>query len=311
MQRRLIDYLIISLKGMSMGAADAVPGVSGGTIAFISGVYEELITSISNLNFSLIKIIKTKGVKTFWKTINGNFLLSLFIGIIISLFSFLKLAKYLLEHYPILIWSFFFGLIVASILFISKQIKKWSITTVFTGLIGAFIAYYLTTLPPLGNTESELFLFFAGAIAICAMILPGISGAFILVILGAYQTVAEAVHQMDIKKILIFGLGTIVGLLSFSRLLKWLFSHYHDITLALLSGFILGSLNKVWPWKKTLSYRINSKGLQEPLTQQSISPFTFEDLNNTDHRLFLAIILMITGFLTIFILEKLSTKKTN
>ncbi len=310
MQRRFIDYLIIALKGMAMGAADAVPGVSGGTIAFISGIYEELITSISNINLSLFKTLKTKGISAFWKATNGNFLLSLFLGIIISLFSFLKLAKYLLEHHPILIWSFFFGLIVASILFIGKQINKWNVITISTGIIGAFVAFYITTLPPMGNTDSSFFLFFAGALAICAMILPGISGAFILVILGAYKTVSDAVDDMDLKKIIIFGMGTIVGLLSFSRLLKWLFKNYQDITLALLSGFILGSLNKVWPWKQILTFRTNSKGLKVPLDQQSISPFSFAELNHVEHQLTSAIVLMILGFLTIFILEKVGAKKT-
>ncbi len=311
MQRRFIDYLIIALKGMAMGAADAVPGVSGGTIAFISGIYEELITSISNINFSVFKTLKKEGFKAFWKAINGSFLLALFLGIAISLLSVLKLAKYLLEEHPILIWSFFFGLIIASILFISKQINRWNAATIITGSVGAFIAYYITTLPPMGDTNSLPFLFFAGALAICAMILPGISGAFILVILGAYKTVSEAVNDIDLKKIIVFSLGAVFGLLAFSRVLKWLFKQYHDITLALLSGFILGSLNKVWPWKKVLSFRSNSKGLQVPLTQESISPFSFAKLNDVEHQLVFALILMLLGFLTIFILEKIGAKKTD
>ncbi len=305
MQRRLVDYLIISLKGLAMGAADAVPGVSGGTIAFISGIYEELISSISNINISLFKTLFKKGFKPFWKALNGNFILALFIGIIISFVSFMKLAKYLLEHHPVLIWSFFFGLIIASIYFVGKQITKWNIKTIVALIIGAIIAYYISELPALGNNHSDYFLFFAGAIAICAMILPGISGSFILIILGAYKTLSNAINDFDIKRLIIFSLGALIGLLSFSHVLKWLFKNYHNVTLALLTGFIFGSLNKVWPWKETLSWYTNSKGIKTPLLQESISPLRF----NGDNQLIFAIILMIVGFLTIFTLEKLGSQK--
>lgn len=304
MQRRLTDYLIISLKGLAMGAADAVPGVSGGTIAFISGIYEELISSISNINISLFKTLFSKGLKAFWEQLNGNFLLALASGIIISFVSFMKLAKYLLENHPILIWSFFFGLIVVSIYFIGKQISKWNIAVIIALIIGAGIAFYVTRLPALATNESSLFLFFAGAIAICAMILPGISGSFILIILGAYKTLSDAIHDMDIKKILIFAGGAVVGLLIFSHVLKWLFKHYHNITLALLTGFIFGSLNKVWPWKETITWHTNSKGIKTPVLQESISPLSF----NGENQLLFAIVLMIIGFLIIFILEKIGSK---
>ncbi|MGB5419127.1 DUF368 domain-containing protein, partial [Algibacter sp.] len=198
MQRRLKDYLIISFKGLAMGAADAVPGVSGGTIAFISGIYEELINTISNVNGALIKTLFNDGLKAFWVKANGNFLLALLSGIIISFVSFMKLAKYLLEHHPILIWSFFFGLIVASIYFVGKQITKWDLVSVLALIIGAGIAFYISKLPSLGTNENPWFLFLAGSIAICAMILPGISGSFILIILGAYKTLSNAIHDVDI-----------------------------------------------------------------------------------------------------------------
>ena len=304
MQRRFLDYLIISFKGLAMGAADAVPGVSGGTIAFISGIYEELISTISNINISLFKTLFNKGFKTFWKQLNGNFILSLLLGIVISYVSFMRLAKYLIEFHPVLIWSFFFGLIVASLLFVGKQITKWNVTTIITLIIGTIGAYYISTLPNMAENENSLFLFFAGAIAICAMILPGISGSFILVVLGAYKTLSDAIHDFDLKKLAVFILGAVVGLLSFSRVLKWLFKHYHNITLAVLTGFILGSLNKVWPWKKVLSWRVNSKGEDVPQLEESISPFSFEGEN----QLSMAILLMIVGFLTIILLEKLGSK---
>lgn len=288
-----------------MGAADAVPGVSGGTIAFISGIYEELVNTISNVKPSLFTTLFKDGVLAFWKAANGNFVVALLSGIIISYISFMKLAKYLLEQHPILIWSFFFGLIVASIYFVGKQVTKWNLSVITALIFGACIAYYITLLPAMATNEHPLFLFFAGAIAICAMILPGISGSFILIVLGAYKTVSDAIHDIDIKKILVFALGAVVGLLSFSHALKWLFKHYKNITLSLLTGFIFGSLNKVWPWKETLTWHTNAKGIKEPLLQQSTSPFAFKD----DNQILLALTLMVVGFLTIFILERLGSKK--
>ncbi|GGK57687.1 MULTISPECIES: DUF368 domain-containing protein [Flavobacteriaceae] len=302
-QRNLIHYLVITLKGMAMGAADVVPGVSGGTIAFISGIYEELLTSISGIKFSSIRLIKERGFKVFWKTINGNFLVALVIGIFISILSLAKLISWLLENEPILVWSFFFGLVLASILFIGKQITKWSILAVLLFLIGAVIAYYITTLQPLvSENSSPLFLFIAGALAICAMILPGISGSFILVLLGAYKPVLDAIHDRDFKLLAILGAGAIIGLLSFSKVLKWLFNHYKNLTLALLTGFILGSLNKIWPWKETLTWRTNSHGVKVPFNEQSISPFSFQG----DAELTMAIVLAIIGFAVIIILEKVA-----
>ena len=216
----------------------------------------------------------------------------------------MRVAKYLLENHPILIWSFFFGLIIASIYFVGKQVTKWNIASVLGIVISAIVAYYITTIPASNVNESPYFLFFAGAVAICAMILPGISGSFILVILGAYKTLSDAIHDFDIKKLALFVGGAIIGLLSFSHVLKWLFKTHHNLTLALLTGFILGSLNKVWPWKKVLSWRENSKGLQVPFLEESVSPFSFIG----DNKIVLAIIFMIIGFLTIFLLEKFGSK---
>lgn len=336
MQRRFKDYLIISLKGIAMGAADAVPGVSGGTIAFISGIYEELISTISNVNISLFKTLFNKGIKSFWKELNGNFILSLMLGIVISFISFMRLAKYLLEHHPVLIWSFFFGLIIASIYFIGKQITKWNLAVILALIVGAVIAFYITTLPALASNDNSLYLFIAGAIAICAMILPGISGSFILIILGAYKTLSDALHDFDIKKILIFTSGAVIGLLSFSHVLKWLFKHYHNITLAILTGFIFGSLNKVWPWKKTVSVmndetgdivnfssitdygtlsvyqkQMNDFESYKTVLEESVLPIHYSELNSyiASSQLTTSIFLMILGFLTIFILERLGSKK--
>lgn len=306
MSRTIKDFIVIGLKGMAMGAADVVPGVSGGTIAFISGIYEELLTSISNVNLSLLKTLKTNGIKAAWKQVNGSFLLSLFIGIFISIVSLAKAIKWLLENEPILLWSFFFGLVLASIIYIGKQIHEWNAITIVVAILGAILAFYITTLDPLvSESSSNLFLFLAGAIAICAMILPGISGAFILVLLGAYKPILAAVNNRDFTIIATVGAGAIVGLLLFSKVLKWLFNHYKNYTLAVLTGFIIGSLNKIWPWKETLTWRTNSHGIEVPFKQESISPYAFSG----DNQLFMAILLAVVGFALILVLEKLAVKK--
>jgi len=302
-RRNLLSYIIISLKGVAMGAADVVPGVSGGTIAFISGIYEELITSINSLNFSKFKVLRKEGFKSFWKAINGNFLLALFSGIFISVFSLAKMISWLLVNQPILLWSFFFGLVFASIFFIARVIEKWNLGTISAFVLGAVIAYYITTLPPSENTESLPFLFLSGALAVCAMILPGISGAFILVLLGSYKTILDAVHEQELYTVATVAMGAVFGLLSFARLLKWMFENYKNSTLALLTGFILGSLNKIWPWKKVLETKIFGKKVI-PVSEVNISPFQYEG----DNQLLYAVLLALLGFCVIFILEKLATK---
>ncbi len=302
--RNLLQYIIITLKGIAMGAADVVPGVSGGTIAFISGIYEELITSINNINPSVIRIWKKEGFNAFWKKLNGNFLVALFLGIFISLFSLATLVSWLLENEPVLLWSFFFGLVAASIFFVGKEITRWYMGTVIILILGAIIAYFITTLPASENATSLPYLFMSGALAVCAMILPGISGAFILVLLGSYKTILDAVHERNIQVVLTVAIGAIFGLLSFAKLLKWMFSHYKNLTLALLTGFILGSLNKIWPWKLVLETKIIGDKII-PLKEQNVSPFNFEG----DSQLMFAIIAAIIGFSLIFILEKLASKK--
>lgn len=303
-KRTLKGYFIISLKGIAMGAADVVPGVSGGTIAFISGIYEELLESIASINFKTLKLIKSEGIKVFWKQINGGFLTSLLVGIGISVVSLAKLISWLLDDEPILVWSFFFGLVLASVWFIGKQITKLTFVVYLLFGIGAKLALHLTTLQPLiSENTSPIYLFLAGSLAICAMILPGISGAFILVLLGAYKTILEAVHNRDFKIILTVGLGAIVGLLTFSRVLKWLFNHHKNLTLAVLSGFVLGSLNKIWPWKRVLESKMIENKLII-LKEESISPLNYEG----DNQLIVAIVLMALGFMTIIVLEKIAIK---
>ncbi|MDT0676086.1 DUF368 domain-containing protein [Autumnicola musiva] len=304
MQRSFRDYFTITLKGVAMGAADVVPGVSGGTIAFISGIYEELITTIGGVNISLLKTWRNDGFSIMWKQLNGSFLVALLSGILISVFTLMQLTNYLLEEHPVLIWSFFFGLVLSSIWFVGKQIPTWNFKVILALLTGAAVAFYIVSLPPMAGNTSSLFLFFAGAIAVCAMILPGISGAFILLLLGAYKTITEAAHDFDLKTLAIVAIGAVFGLLSFSKLLKWLFNNYSTITLAVLTGFIAGSLNKIWPWKKVLETAVF--GDKEMVVREtSVLPWNFPG----DPQTLFAVILMMTGFILIIALEHFATQK--
>jgi putative membrane protein len=306
MNRTAKDYAIISLKGMAMGAADVVPGVSGGTIAFISGIYTELIDSIKGINFSLIKVLKNEGIPAFIKAVNAPFLIALLSGIAISIISLSKLIGYLLANHPIIIWSFFFGLIVCSAWLIGKSITKWTAQAIISLVLGIGIAYYITIASPTETTNASWFVFLSGAIAICAMILPGISGSFILLLLGKYAFIMESISKFDIKVILPFLVGCAFGLLAFSRFLSWLLHKHYTLTIALLSGFMIGSLNKVWPWKITLETRINSKGVEVPFLQESVLPGDYIG----DAQVLLAIVFMLIGFGLIYLLERFSNVKS-
>lgn len=320
-QRNLLQYLIITAKGLAMGAADVVPGVSGGTIAFISGIYEELIETIHKIDLDFFKVWKKDGFLTAWKQYNLSFLLALFSGVFISIISLAKIITSLLEHHPILVWSFFFGLVIASIVYVGKQITKWKLSLIISLIIASVLSYLITIAEPFGTADSTWFLFFAGFIAIIAMILPGISGAFILLLLGAYQSVIGIITQLGsgitsldssilfdaIWKLLIFGVGAITGLKVFSKVLNWMFKHHKNLILAVLTGFMIGALNKIWPWKEVLEYRMNHSGEQVPFIERSILPQNFEG----SPQVIYAIIFAVIGFLTIFLLEKFASKKNN
>jgi len=303
--RNIKDYLLLSLKGIAMGAADVVPGVSGGTIAFITGIYEELLETIDSVNLSALKKLKSEGVKGFWKHINCNFLVALFLGIGISIISLAKLITHLLDHYAVLLWAFFFGLILSSIYLVGKKIAKWEISKIIGLIIGTAIAFYITLLPPMENPNALWYVFLSGAIAICAMILPGISGSFILLLLGSYEMVLGAIKDIKLTIIAVFAAGCITGLLSFSKLLNWMFKKHHDLTIAVLTGFLIGSLNKIWPWKTTLSTRINSHGEIVPFIQENIMPNHFDG----NPHLLTAIGMAVFGLALIIVLEKVASKK--
>ena len=254
--KRFTDYLMVTVKGICMGAADVIPGVSGGTIAFMTGIYEELVGSINSINGEAVRLLFTGKFKAFWKHINGNFLISLIAGILVSILSLAKLMTYLLTYHPVQTWAFFFGLIVASSIFILKGISGWKFKDIIMLILGIIIGIVVCTLTPTQTPDGLWFIFICGAIAICAMILPGISGSFILLILGKYEYMLGTITKitsgdgtlMDFAIILIFVLGAVIGILAFSRFLHWLLARYHRATLLVLAGFIIGSLVKVWPW---------------------------------------------------------------
>lgn len=308
----------IFVRGMAMGGADVVPGVSGGTVAFITGIYQELIQSINNIGPEALKVLKNNGIAATWNYINGRFLASLLLGIAVSIISLAKIITSLLHTYPILVWSFFFGLIAASMWFVGKQITNWHYKTYISLLLGTVIAYMITVISPSQGPDTWWYLFLSGAIAIVAMILPGISGAFILLLMGSYEKVMLLITQLKeallegktellahtIGQISIFAVGALVGLKSFAKILEWLFQKHTHLTLAFLTGCMLGSLNKVWPWKQILSTRTNSKGEIVPLLEKSILPHEFTG----DPQIALAITLALSGFLLIFSIEKIAVK---
>lgn len=306
-ERSLLQWILVSVRGLAMGAADVVPGVSGGTIAFITGIYQELIESLNNINLSAIRVLFKEGIKPFWKHINGTFFLFLFGGIIISILSLAKGVDFLLENHPVLLWSFFFGLIVASVWMVGKSIKSWNIPVIIALLVGTGIAFYISSIQSVADVNAKWYIVLSGAIAICAMILPGISGSFILVLLGSYQIVIGAIKDRDLAIIGLFAIGCAVGLIAFSRVLKWLFEKFKEVTIALLTGFMIGSLYKVWPWKNEIGDKplvIHSDG-KEDWMMQNVSPGNFEGMD----QLGLAIACALAGLLLIVILDRFSPKE--
>lgn len=259
------QLLGVYIKGMAMGAADIVPGVSGGTIALIAGIYERLINALGSIGPNLWRIFRQdggiKGLIAVWRHVDATFLLCLLLGIATSVITLAGIIKGLLDNQPLLIWSFFFGLVVATVVILLTEIKRWNVARAGLFIVGLVTAIVISNLPLLSTTPSLLYLFFAGALAICAMILPGISGSFILLLLGAYDTVLEAVHTLNLTIIATLMAGMVTGLLLFTHLLKWLLSRYYQGTLALLTGFIAGSLVKVWPWKTDALGALNTEAI--------------------------------------------------
>ncbi|MBL6876111.1 MAG: DUF368 domain-containing protein [Chitinophagales bacterium] len=324
-------YMFLAFKGMAMGMAEVVPGVSGGTIAFITGIYEELLHTIKELTPAKLLIIKDKGFTDFWASINGNFILFLLGGMALGLIAGVFTIAKLLSAYPILVWSFFFGLIIASVLYVGKQINKWRVIEVVLLIISAAVSYFITIAAPSEGPQELWFVFLSGFIAICALMLPGVSGSFLLLLLGMYQyivtdnvkTLLSDFNTDSLLVVAVFALGCLTGLLSFSRLLSWTFKKYKFPTLALLTGFLLGSLNKVWPWKHIESIYVKNLGKIDEkvvvLTEKSVLPahhdaFIREGANivgyeATDNYLIGAITMMAIGFLMLWAMERFSQPK--
>ncbi|MCX7707187.1 MAG: DUF368 domain-containing protein [Anaerolineae bacterium] len=302
--RTLRDYLGLAARGFAMGSADVVPGVSGGTMAFILGIYEELVASIRTVGRPefLRPLFALRWGQAF-QALNWPFLVAVASGILLAILSLARGLEWLLIHHPVLIWSFFFGLVLGSVLTVSLRVKRWRLPLWIALVLGAVGAYVLVGLVPLHTPNTWWFLFLSGALAICAMILPGISGAFILVLLGKYQTVLSAVNQRDIVTLALVAAGAAVGIVSFAQLLGWLFKRYHDMTVALLTGLMLGSLRKVWPWKITLEAIPDDRGELLPVLQQNVLPPLLVD-GAINLELVFAAGLAITGFVVVVLLER-------
>jgi len=293
----------VYLRGMLMGAADIVPGVSGGTMAFITGIYDTLIDSIRAFDLMCLRLVLRGQIKAAWQHVNGKFLLSLGLGIATSIVSLARLISWLLENHPVPLWAFFFGLILASALVLLKQVERWAVPGIICLLAGVAFALTIALAPVVNMDIGMAGVFIAGFIAICAMILPGISGSFILVLLGMYATVLGAVKSLDLVFIAVLGSGAIVGLLVFSRVLHWLLHRFHQATMALLTGFLFGSLAVVWPWKRVLEWVVDRHGELKPAQQLPVSPAEYLTVSGQDPQVLLCVVMMLVGFLAVWIID--------
>ncbi|MDO9624350.1 MAG: DUF368 domain-containing protein [Pseudomonas sp.] len=301
-------HILLFAKGIAMGAADVVPGVSGGTVAFISGIYDELLRSISSVPAALGLLVRGR-ILAAWQAANATFLLVLLAGILTSVLSLARVITFLLAEHPIPVWSFFFGLILVSSHLVAREIQRWNWSRFVSFALGAAFAYWITVASPVQWGTDSLSIFFAGSIAICAMILPGISGSFILLLLGLYPFILGAVKGLDINVLMLFASGCLVGIVSFAGLLRWLLVRWRDLTLALLTGLMLGSLNKLWPWKETLTWQTDRHGEAIPLLQVNLLPGRFAEISGQDPQLLLAILLALGGVLLVLGLERLASRR--
>ncbi len=308
-RKSIKDYAGVYAAGFAMGSADVVPGVSGGTVAFIVGIYEELIGSI-----------RAVGRPVFWGAVTGMrwreairiinlfFLIAVGAGILSAILLLAPGIEWMLLNQPILIWSFFFGLVVASIVVVAPRVKIWSISRWVALALGAVAGYLIVGLVPVQTPETWWFIMLSGAIAICAMILPGISGSFILVLLGKYQFIINAVNQRDLVSLMFFAIGAAVGLVSFAQVLSWLFRRYHDLTVAALTGLMIGSLRKVWPWKEVLQTMIDRHGVEVPLVERNILPSLMVN-NAFNFEIVYALVAALLGVTLVLLVERIATSR--
>jgi len=301
--QNLSKYLILAIKGFCMGAANVVPGVSGGTMALILGIYEELIHAIRSLNLRFLRLIAMLKIREAFSSVSWPFLLSVCLGVLVATLSLAEALSWLLFTYPVVVWSFFFGLILSSIFTVGRVVREWRIPTFVAIGVGAVGAYFLFGMIPVATPNAAWFLILSGFLAICAMILPGISGAYILVLLGKYHYTLEALNNRDFQSLFLLMVGAVAGLLSFVRVLDWLLKRYYDLTMAILIGLMLGSLRRIWPWKETLTTFIDSHGNEVPALQVNILPPSL----NTE--VVLAFLFMLLGFVVVVALNYWEHKK--
>ena len=299
-------HIVLFFKGLAMGAADVVPGVSGGTIAFISGIYSELINTIKSINMQALKILRHQGVLAAWEHINGTFIMVLLGGILTSLFSLARIMHYLLDTYPLPLWAFFTGLIVGSVAYLLRQHPLSGSLEKFFFVLGVVIAYGISMAPPMVLEGSLITMFFAGSIALCAMILPGISGSFILVLLGLYPVFIGAIANLQLDILVVFASGGIIGLMIFSRLLSWLLAHFQDRVIAAMCGFLVGSLNVIWPWKEVVT-----SGQALGQTASNLLPNQFFAVAGQDPQILICITTFFLGLALVLLLEYVANIKSN
>ncbi|PKP35101.1 MAG: DUF368 domain-containing protein [Bacteroidetes bacterium HGW-Bacteroidetes-17] len=305
------NYMILFVKGIGMGVANVIPGVSGGTIALITGIFERLVNSIKSFDLKAVKLFFGFKFKLFADYTDFKFLISILLGIFVAIISLARLFDYLFIHYPVYIWSFFFGLVLASVYFVGKTVEKWNLSVILTFLLGTAIAVAVSIMNPSAENDNFFFLILCGVVAICSMILPGLSGSFVLVLMGNYKLVMiDAVNNLDLVILAPVALGAVVGIIAFSHLLSWVFKSYRNETISLLTGFIIGSISILWPWKNTV-YMVNDLGeiilkKGQPIIQkyEQVLPQSF----NTEF--WIALFFIFLGIGSIWIIESLA-KKTN
>jgi len=297
---------LLFVKGVCMGSADIIPGVSGGTIALITGIYENLLQAVRSVGSEMVKQLLRCHVKGAMAQVHIRFLLPLFFGISLAIVSLARIMNHLLHHYPVFTWSLFFGLIAASILVVGKKVKGWTGGPILWFLMGIALAYIIVSMIPVQTPEALWFIFVSGLIAICAMILPGLSGAFLLLILGKYEFITGALKNPFLPDnliiILVFVFGCAVGLIAFSRVLNFFLQKYHNVTLAFLTGLMAGSMKKIWPWKEVIETKI-IRGKSHDLVVQNILP------PSLDKAFYIAISLAIIGLIVVILLSRLSESK--
>jgi putative membrane protein len=307
MQHRLLLFL----RGVAMGAVDLVPGISAGTIAFVTGIYEELIHSIKSFNLDALKTLKNQGFVAAWQHINGEFLLILLSGILFSLFSLAGLMRYFLEVFPLQLWSFFIGLIIASVIYLLRQHRPQKLFEFALLGVGIVVAYSLSISSAVSVEGTYLSLFLAGSIALCAMILPGISGSFILVLLGLYPVFINALVNVELDFLLIFAAGGVIGLMLFSRLLSWLLDHYKNAVIATMCGFLIGSLSILWPWKQVTSSVVSATGSLQVTGSTNVSPQSYQDIVGQDPYTLACVMLCLSGLFIVLTIEMIGVKLKN